>query len=38
MKEIIAYEMSFDGTPKPPADVLCVPFQKKKLECIYADI
>lgn len=29
MKEIIAYEMSFDGIPKPPADVLCVPFQKK---------
>lgn len=29
MKEIIAYEMSFDGTPEPPADVLCVPFQKK---------
>ena len=29
MKKIIVYEMSFDGTPEPPADVLCVPFQKK---------
>lgn len=29
MKEIIAYEMSFDGTLKDKEEIVCVPFQEK---------
>lgn len=29
MKEIIAYEMSFNGTLDDEPDIICIPFQKK---------